>query len=333
MPDNNLEMLQYLYTGPDVATYTLDVIAKRKARGGPLITSGIPTLDKYMKPWLPGELIFILAFTSHGKTSLMQAMTRNVVKQLQDAHVEDEIVVYATWETLVEELGLYDLAAMTGIDGSLAWYGQHSDADAVKLQHAGMRRSGMPLWVLGHSLKRRRLERPMTVAAIDETLRLMEEGQGVRPAVIFVDYLQIIAAADPRVERRLQIMQSVDDLRELARHTGAPVVVGCQAGRQILDRRFKLPEIGDGQESSRIEQDADKVLALWYPSKTEDAGDTIDAMGLTVTDDLMVMGVRKQRHGPSGATFPVRFDPGHNTFTAWEVDEWEPQYETERIAL
>jgi replicative DNA helicase len=311
-------MLQYLYTGPDVATYTLDVVEKRRASKAPLIRTGISTLDIYMRPWLPGELIFVLAFTSHGKTSLMQAMTRNVVKQLQDNEVEDQIVVYASWETLVEELGLYDLASMTGVDGALAWYGQHSEKDAQKLQVAAMRRAGMPLWVLGHSLKRRRQERPMTVAAIDDALRIMEDQYGVRPAVIFVDYLQIIAAADPRADRRLQIMQTVDSLRELGRHTAAPVVVGCQAGRELLNRQFKLPMIGDGQESSRIEQDADKVLALWYPSKTEHIGSHIDVLNVDVTEDLMVMGVLKQRHGPSGSVFPLRFDPNHNTFSAWE---------------
>lgn len=331
MSDDDLRMLQYLYTGPDVATYTLDIVEERRARKGPLLRTGIPTLDHYMRPWLPGELIFVLAFTSHGKTSLMQAMTRNVVKQLQDAEVEDQIAVYASWETLVEELGLYDLASMTGVDGALAWYGQHSEQDHQKLQVAGMRRAGMPLWVLGHSLKRRRLDKPMTVTAIDEALHVMEDQYGVTPAVIFVDYLQIIAVDDPHMDRRLQVMANVDALREMGRHTGAPVVVGCQAGRQILDRRFKLPEIGDGQESSRIEQDADKVLALWYPAKTEEMGSTVEAMNLSVTEDLMVMGVRKQRHGPSGAVFPLRFDAGRNTFSTWEAEQVFDQYEPERI--
>jgi replicative DNA helicase len=329
MPDD-LKMLQHLYTGPDVSSYTLEITEQRRKSKAPLLRTGIATLDHYMRPWLPGELIFVLAFTSHGKTSLMQAMTRNVVKQLQDHEVEDQIAVYASWETLVEELGLYDLASMTGVDGALAWYGQHSEKDAEKLQVAGMRRAGMPLWVLGHSLKRRRLEKPMTVEAIDETLRVMEDQYGVRPAVIFVDYLQIIAAADPRVDRRLQIMQNVDALRELGRHAAAPVVVGCQAGRQVMERKFKLPEIGDGQESSRIEQDADKVLALWYPSKTEHIGDHIDALDMSVTEDLMIMGIRKQRHGPSGATFPLRFDPNHNTFTTWGMEPEPVRHYQER---
>jgi replicative DNA helicase len=329
---NELQMLQYLYTGPDVSTYTMEIIESRRASKAPLLKTGIATLDHYMRPWLPGELIFVMAFTSHGKTSLMQAMTRNVVRQLQDAGVEDQIAVYASWETLVEELGLYDLASMTGVDGALAWYGKHSDADAVKLQTAAMRRAGMPLWVLGYSLKRRRLERPMTVDAIDEALHLMEEEHGVRPAVIFADYLQIIAVEDMHVDRRVQVMNNVDKLREMGRHTGAPVVVGCQAGRQILERRFKLPEIGDGQESSRIEQDADKVLALWYPCKTEEDGEIIDEMELTVSPDLMVMGVRKQRHGPSGAVFPLRFDPNRDTFTAWQdQDVLGDEPGTERI--
>jgi hypothetical protein len=46
-------------------------------------------------------------------------------------------------------------------------------------------------------------------------------------------------------------------------------------------------------------------------------GERIDELALDVTEDLMVMGIRKQRHAASGQVFPVRFDPAHNTFTSW----------------
>jgi hypothetical protein len=85
-----------------------------------------------------------------------------------------------------------------------------------------------------------------------------------------------------------------------------------------LARDFKLPEIGDAQESSRAEQDADKVLALWYPCKTEPLGTRMAALGgVEVSDELMVMGIRKQRHAASGQVFPLRFDAARNIFTSW----------------
>ena len=308
--------MQHLYTGNDVSSYTMELVEARRAQQHAILTTGIAPLDKYMKPWLPGELIFVLGFTSHGKTALMQAMCRNVVGQLAKRESTDEIAVYASWETLVEELGLYDLASMTGIDATRAWYGQHNDAEAARLRNAAMRRAGMPLWVLGDSLKRRREGGGLTVPTMQQALLEMEDSRGIKPAVIFADYLQIIPSEE-NAEFRIKLLHTVDALRDMGRRCGAPVVVGCQASRKVLDRSFKLPEIGDGAETSQIERDADKLLAIWYPCKSEPEGEYITELGEHVTDDLMVLGIRKQRHAASGQVFPVRFEPGRNLFTSW----------------
>lgn len=318
MTENNEELLQYLHTSNDVARYTIELIEQRKGQQDSKFRSGIAPLDRHMNPWLPGELIFVLAYTSHGKTSLLQAMTRNVVKQLQSRDIQDRVAIYASWETLVEELGLYDLASMTGIEGTQAWYGDYTAEQAVKLQQAAMKRAAMPLWVLGYSIRRKRLSRPMTIPNIGEALHIMEEEYGMRPAAIFVDYLQIIKPERAYPDKRIEILNIVDSLRDLARNTCAPVIVACQAGRQVLRREFKLPDIGDGAETARIEQDADKVLAMWYACKTEPVGTRLPVLNIEVDDNLMIMGIHKQRHGASGKVFPVYFDPARNIFGEWQ---------------
>ena len=311
------EAIRNVYTPNDIASYTMDVVAARKAQKADALLTGVASLDRAMRPVLPGEVVFVMAFTAHGKTSFMQFWARQIVKQLQARESQNEMVVYVTWETLVEELGLYDLCGMTGIDDSMAWYGDIDDAQVQKLKIAAMKRAAMPLWVQGYSIKRRRQEGGMTMAQVSGGLATIENLYKLKPAAVFLDYLQDIDTDDPRVDRRIQILRNVGAIRQLSRDCACPVIVGCQAGRQVLGRDVKLPEIGDGQETSKIEQSADKVMALWYPCKTERDG--AEVLGEVVTEELMIMGIRKQRHAPSGQVFPVRFDAARNTFTSWEA--------------
>jgi len=266
---------------------------------------------------LPGEMVFVTAFTGNGKTAFMQYWARQVVRQLQERATMDEIVVYITWETLVEELGLYDLCGVTGIDAGSAWYGDVTQEEVTQLRVAAMKRASMPLWIVGDSLKRRRTG-SLTMKDVSESLRVVEQEHGLKPAIIFVDYIQIVPPLNQRDDMRVQVLKNVDLIRQLARDCGAPIIAGCQAGRQVLARDFKLPEVGDGQETSRIEQNADKVLALWYPCNSEPIGSHVEEVSAIVDERLMIMGIRKQRHAPSGQIFALDFDAPRNTFASWD---------------
>lgn len=316
--------LQSLYTANDAMGYTTELIEKRKAESALVLRSGIPTMDRFVQPWLPGEQIIILAQTSHGKTAMLQAMARNIVKQIEQREDSKQVVVYASWETLVEELAVYDLAQSTGLSGTSLWYGTYDALDGSAIRDAGMKLATRPLWYIGHSLKRRRGGSGMTIKALSETFRVMELEYGVTPAAIFIDYMQLITPADGRQDRRLQVMANVDALRDLGRDTGAPVVIACQAGRHVSDRQDKLPEVGDGQETSRIEQDADKVLSMFYPIKTEQDGSVLPVYNIRVTPNLMMVRVCKQRRAVSGDVFPLHFDPMRNTFTTWRDEDTSP---------
>ncbi len=304
-----------IYTPNDIANYAIERVEHQIANKDRVVTLGVDTIDRYVKPVLPGDVTFILAHTSNGKTSFMQFWARQAVKRLQERET-NEVVVYITWETVVEELGLYDLCGMTGIDASSAWYGDITQADVARLRSVAIRRAAMPLWVIGYSLRRRREVR-LTMDVVKTALEQLELEWGFKPAIIFIDYIQKITLRDARQQRRVAIMENVDAIQEMARDSGCPIVVACQAGRQVMERDFKLPQIGDGQETSRIEQDADKVLSLWYPCKSEPMDSILQGLDVPVTKELMVMGVRKQRRAESGAVFPLRFDPAHNTFSSW----------------
>jgi len=309
------------------------VVERRYKERGLMLKSGISTLDRVMKPLLPSEVVIVSAMTSHGKTSLMQCWARNVVAQLVQRESTNQIAVYASWETGTEELGLYDLASATGVDSTKAWYGDIPESDIEKLRMAAVRRAASPMWVVGRSLKRRKQAGRVTIPMLGEVLRILEDSEGITAPIIFLDYVQRATPIDGRKERRIQVMQNVDAVFDIAASTGASVVVGSQAGRKPGERDFKLPEVGDNQESSRIEQDADKVLALWYPCKTEGIGQTVRELNIVVDENLIICGIRKQRHAASGQIFPLYFDPVRNLFTAWEQSIPETRYQDDAFDL
>ena len=319
------DAMRNLYRPPEVAEYTMEIVERRYKERGLMLNSDISTLDKVMKPLLPGEVVVISAMTSHGKTSFMQCWARNVVSQLVKRDDTKQIAVYASWETGTEELGLYDLASATGVDSTNAWYGDIPESDIEKLRMAAVRRAASPMWVIGRSLKRRKQAGRVTIPMLGEVLHTLEESEGITAPIIFLDYVQRATPIDARKDRRIQVMQNVDAVFDIAASTGASVVVGSQAGRGPGERDFKLPEVGDNQETSRIEQDADKVIALWYPCKTEGIGETIRELNVVVDENLIICGIRKQRRAASGQIFPLYFDPVRNHFAAW--DHGQKEYE------
>ena len=325
-PDNS-ELARATYTPYDVAVYTVEAIEERRANQERALCTGVAEVDRWVKPLLPGEVCYVVAYTSHGKTSWCQFWARQCVRQLRQRGVMDRVVVYVSWETLVEELGLYDLCGMTGLDASGVWYGDVTDAQIADLRVAALRRAAMPLWVVGYSLRRRRELRSLTVSVVREALAALEQRNGLQPAMVFLDYVQAMDPEDPREERSLQVARSCDEVQRLAREVGCPVVVASQAGNAVMERAMKLPEINDGQWTSRQQQDADKVLTLWYPVKNLDEGEVIPDLGWECTADTIVLGVRKQRRAASGQVLRLRFDPARNTFSSWDepaevTDQW-----------
>ena len=108
--------------------------------------------------------------------------------------------------------------------------------------------------------------------------------------LIVVDYLQLIAPIDARVNREQQVAEASRGLKALAKELDVPVLVLSQLNRSS-ELNNRAPRLSDLRESGAIEQDADVVLMLARPKDAEE--------GQTATDmsDLIIA---KQRNGPVG---------------------------------
>jgi len=114
--------------------------------------------------------------------------------------------------------------------------------------------------------------------------------------LVIVDYMQLMRAEDPRVNRVEQVGQISRGLKILARELSLPVIGVSQLSRAPELRPDKRPILSDLRESGEIEQNADVVGFVYRASKYDEDADPSEA-------DLIIA---KHRNGPTGDV-PVVF--------------------------
>lgn len=312
-----------------LAVDLVDALRKDKSGG---IASGIADLDMALLPFRPGELITVLGYTSHYKSGLMNWLSKQALKTIDLE--SNEIVIRITWEQSVEEDTLIWLAGDANLSVTRLARGLIDDAEFVRLQGASVRRAVTPMWIVGHSQlesKEQRRARPrMTMSDAGMAIQYIVNeatAQQLQPRMIVLDYLQRIRPdVEDGSDKRQQMMEAVNRAKDAAISFGCPVVLGVQTSRDVIMRADKFPGINDGQETSNIEQSSDKMLAVWYPIKTEKEGSKID--GMLVTKNLLYVRLLKQKLGEAPVTAALYVDPERNILGSMDKKyTWEKQNE------
>ena len=311
-----------VYTPTETAALTVRMIDGRQqqARSGvPLYIAGI---DDYFSPMRPGELITVIGRPSNYKSGLMQHIARHEAMRLARDNIYDKYVVYMTWEQAVEEMVIYELSSFTGQSATDLLQGKVANRDAL-IQAATMR-GELPLWIFGHSLERRSRRPRMTMPDAEQALRFVEDEFGMRPSLIVLDYLQRIAHHRPQADPRMNFVENVDRCKDMALEMACPVMMGCQAKREVDARTVKIPQMGDGQETSNVEHSSDAILTVHMPKTAYPIDEPLPLaypVNTIVTENLLLVSVAKRKLGRAGAVFPMYVRPEINKIAAMELRE------------
>lgn len=288
----------------------------------PGVPFGVPAIDRRMIPMHPGDVGAIVARPGHGKTSLLCYLARAEAKRILERGTQDrECVVYVTWEQVAEELRNV-LGVNEGFTPSDVAWGR---ADIKKVIQQSIQGVTLPIWVIGHSLSRSDIRMPrMTTDVVFKAIERMRDDYSVTPTLMCLDYIQIVPIRSA-TDRVTQVTEAAIGVKELALRVAAPAWMGAQAGRQVDVKTIKIPALGDVQWSSGIEQTVDKYMGVWRPWLTEPQDKSIEINGqqLSVTPQLLIMEMSKQRFERAGFTWPLYFAPQYLKLCELEAERSE----------
>ena len=245
--------------------------------------TGVPTgyyeLDRLLAGLQPGTLNIVGARPAMGKSAFALGMAVNVAKKT------GRPVLFFSLEMGATELTQRILSAEAQVESDRLRTGNLSDSDWSKIVNA-TGRLDIPLYIDDTS--------QITVMQIRQKLRRVTMTEPVKPALVVVDYLQLMGSGSNRVEnRQLEISEISRGLKLLAREFSIPVVALSQLSRGLEQRSDKRPQLSDLRESGAIEQDADTVMFL-YREEMNNPDASLDERGWADVN------LAKHRAGPNG---------------------------------
>lgn len=270
---------------------------------------GIWYVDAYMTPMMAGDLFCLIGRPGHAKTSTLISFARRaslLARQL-DQGGEDAVTVYVTWETTVQEfVGLVTAHESGQTLGQIA----RGQADLPAIRGAAIRAISDRCYVIGHSSETR-TRVPLTLNVVCQLLdTLVRDGKTIY--LITLDYLQRIPAPRPGMGMMERVVYNTDMSKSMALRYSCPVMVAVQSRRDADEYEgLRFPRMSDGQWSSTIEQDADKLVSLTRPCVYMAEGSVIKSEGRVyeITTRTLAVKFVKQRWAPAGKVFVISFDP------------------------
>lgn len=229
-----------------------------------------------------GDMVVIGGSPSTGKTALAVNFAWHMA--------ESQRVGFYSLETNRYKLADRLMANLAGIELADIKHGEISEEEWANVTR------------ISPSLRKRQIE--LIEASGMTTNDIQADALANRYEIIFVDYLQIIAANNPRENRTNQVGQISRDLQRLSHANGITVIALSQLSRMSEEEE---PTMSDLRESGQIEQDADIIMLLFLeePQRPDKS--------------RRVLKIGKNKDGERGKFFLV-FDGAHQRFRESVLD-------------
>ena len=238
----------------------------------------------------PGDMVIIAGRPSDGKTAFALV---NAWKQAETCRVG-----FYSLETGVKKVRDRSMAQLLSIDMGNIKHNRITDAE----WEAYAMKSG--------SVSQRKFR---VIEASDMTVdEIFADAVARRFEIIYIDYMQLIRASNPREYNRTQIVTDISiRIHNLSRSTGIMTVALAQLNRANVENgKARRPKLSDLKESGQIEQDADAVMFIWRKDPEENNADRF-------------LFVAKNKEGEIGE-FTLAMDGRHQQFSEIVRDQLPP---------
>jgi replicative DNA helicase len=266
------------------------------------LSSGLNDLDKRTSGWQNGDLVVLAARPSMGKTALALNFVEAAI------FTQDKPVLIFSMEMPSESLVMRMLSSIGRIDQSKIRNGQLTGEDWPKLTAAVQKLKGAKLFIDDTAA--------LTPQDLRARIRRLSREHG-EPAMIMVDYLQLMQTLGNKDGRTQEISEISRALKAIAKEYDCPVIALSQLNRGVEQRPNKRPMNSDLRESGAIEQDADIVLFIYRDEYYNE-----DSPEKGVAE--LILG--KQRNGEIGtcrAAFIGKFTRFENLAPDYMINEFD----------
>ena len=298
-------------------TQAIDMAAAAHSNQGAVsgLDTGLRDLNKKMGGLHPSDLVILAGRPGMGKTALATKIAFGAAKALlANARVDNpnamakQVVAIFSLEMSAEQLATRLLAEEVRVSGDRIRRGEISARDFDQFVKVSREIRELPLMIDDTAA--------ITLSALRTRCRRLKRTHGL--GLVVVDYLQLMrpaAGSKPEI-RVLEISQSTQGLKAIAKELAVPVLALSQLSRAVESREDKRPQLADLRESGTIEQDADvvmfvyrdeyymqqrepKIIAFENEQKFHDAHEKWQADMSAVYNKAELI-LAKQRHGPTG---------------------------------
>lgn len=266
-------------------------IQSEEAKG---IPSLYPSLDRYTKGWLPGQLITVAARTSVGKSIM-------AVNCALAAALEGKRVLFFSLEMGASELISRLIASKAFIPMNRIYPRLTLEGEELqKFMQAKEEVRNLPIVIKDDPMQ--------TVESI--RAEALKQEQTDKVDFIIVDYIQLISTGR-RGSRQEEVASISRELKILAKQLDVPVMIVAQLLRGSKDDEDRLPSMEDIRESGAIANDSD--VAVIIHRKYRDKSENPKALFL----------LDKNRNGPAGKKITVSSMLHMALFKDEDLDEEE----------
>lgn len=236
------------------------------------LPSGIAELDKMLRGFQPGDVIYLGAGTSRGKSAMMMQMARAVGVR--------DVAGIVSLEMSAASLIDRAIAQIAGVDAFRMKTGHLSAYEQNKCQHAFDALANSHLYI----------DDVVGLSATQMRSKVRRFAARKKLKALFIDYAQLMHDGGKFSNRNEELSVISRHWKLLAIELNIPIIILSQLNRGgTKGDDDKPPTLADLRDSGALEQDADVVLLIWRHSEA----------GVKVVDLI----VAKQRNGPTG---PIR---------------------------
>lgn len=275
-------------------------IIERQAKGEITgVKTGFADLDQHLSGLQRTDLIVLGGRPRMGKTSLATDIAGSV------AIDQGKSVCFFSMEMAGWQIAERQLYTRAKINGQLLRKGKLPQREFPKLQIALPQFKGAK-WNIDGSTA-------LTPLQILAKCRRHRATHGLD--LIVIDNIQKMRADSGQKEKRLEVAEITNALKNMAKDLDVPILAISHLSRGVDMRSDQEPVLSDLQESGNIEQDADIVLFVYRESEYKDVPQDEECLTKLI--------IAKYRNGQAGQ-LTLRFNKDLSSFENFSVHRTEP---------